>query len=332
MMSVVGSKTPPTGATPPKGFASSRATIPHSPPQGATPTMCSRGASLRTTLPHTPPRPLPCLTLLMPPNSAPPHLKSPRCPPPPHSAPPSRRSQSHRHKQRHPTSPLPHHLQDHTHPKFRKRRPSTLSTHSYNVRSPIPTPPAQEPHYQVPRPVKTDQFLFPSSSYSPGSGYSPGPSPKHSPPPGLYPTISPLWYLTPNSKSSPTFDSWALPRSCSWELPSVPGSGGSGRQTSQQRQRHKVQDMTDVGTHPQNAVSHFQLSLRDSFCDWPGNNLDSSLSSLSCLSHQAVVHSCIPPGGGDYLSPRPWPRPSKFCVRHRHGCMTCEMVKCFVCR
>ena len=120
------------------------------------------------------------------------------------SRPELRRTQSQvNSKKRHPSpipsSPghLPHHLQDPNHPRLRRRRPSTLSTHSYDVNSPAPyrTPSRGQPSMCSPA-LNTNlnqftHFVFP---------------PVHSP------------VVSQNSSSSPTpwfhspigeFDYWA---------------------------------------------------------------------------------------------------------------------------
>ena len=103
----------------------------------------------------------------------------------------------------HPSSPtrLPMHLQDHSQPwaRHRHRRPSSLSTHTYNLRSPTSQSGRQSP---IPSPPKGCSRLSRNCRPPPLAIPSPTSSSSGS-------RTSTPWYLTTATpRSAKTFDSW----------------------------------------------------------------------------------------------------------------------------
>ena len=143
---------------------------------------------------------------------------------------------------RHPSSSsvhLPYHLQDHNHPRLRRRRPSTLSTHNYDMHSPVRRPPSRgQRNLCSPlniQPYTGGHFLFPPA-LSPTMSSSPSTSPTP-------------WFQTP--KNSPrSFNHWPVPRPQTLSLHSA---------------SHSMDFLDSALPSPIRPMSHHQLSTRRSF-------------------------------------------------------------------
>lgn len=227
---------------------------------------------------------------------------------------------------------LPFHLQDPNHPRLRRRRrPSTLSTHSYDVHSPVTKASPRDlnafspgVHASKSKSPNT-HFLFPASPFSLTSSPSLSPSP---------------WYRTPNSTSQ-TFNDWpTIPRrpklhlSHSADLLDVTPTTSSPVHSRRDLASRKSLDFNDVDYYEEPYYKHprsrsrcrLELPLDN---DWYDSRSQGSMSTLSTLSHRAVIHphSCLPlPAQGfDYLTPvrvRP-PLRSHNSLRCKCTCSRC---------
>lgn len=184
-------------------------------------------------------------------------------------------------------SQLPFHLQDPNHPiTARKRKPSSLSTHSYDLRSPAQFR-GHSPHLAPPHGGK--------SPFSP-AGCSRGSSPSLSPSP---------WYLTPHSPHTHSFDHWPEPGHAHHLISSRSVDLLNAPPTHSARSSRKSYSFASYHRKSNSLVSEWY------------DDIDSqdSMSTLSTISNRAVVHpqSCrsLPVNAFDYITP--------VCVRPRGG-------------
>ena len=222
---------------------------------------------------------------------------------------------SYHHKSHHSSSPspqsppLPFHLQDQHHPRIRKR--SSLSTHSYDMNSPIL---GLSSSFETATPRRLSVYQF-TSQTSPTSRVS---SSSQSP-----------WYLSPNSPRY--FDRWPMS-----------GNGhGSLTHSHSVDVLHSSPTLSRFGNQRARKSLDFGNDRKRSFFtrdplaagNWySDSDSHSSISSLSAISSRAVVHphTCrsYPAFAFDYITPVPvkynqlprylWFPKSKFSLKGLH--------------